>query len=127
MKIDTKDTSVFANKADALIFFIDESGNAPKQANINVPDICQVAQMMILANSFPETGLVFTTREDRKIIVSKSKSSSEICESLIKIINEHKIKSVNVAPTEFFDAEIASGIPDETAMDVTLVFCNPLS
>ena len=127
MKIDTKDSSVFANKADALMFFVDNTGNAPKQANAIIPDICQVAQMMALANSFPNDGLVFTTLEDRKIIVSLPRLSEEICTSIIKIIEEHKIQSINIAPTDFFDLNTVLGIVNDTDIDATLIFCNPLA
>lgn len=127
MKIDTKDSSVFANKADALMFFVDGTGNAPKQANAIVPDICQVAQMMALANSFPDDGLVFTTLEDRKIIVSLPKLNEEICASIIRIIKEHDIQSINIAPTDFFDPNTVSEIAGNTEADVTLIFCNPLA
>lgn len=126
MNIDIKDVSVFSNSADALIFFVDESGNAPKQAITAVPDICQVAQMMSLANSFPEVGLVFTTLKNQKIIVSRPRSGHDIIATMLDLIQEHEIKSVNIAPTDFFNSEVVAEIPQANELDVTMVFCKPL-
>jgi len=127
VKIDIKDVSVFSNPADALVFFVDDSGNAPKQATIAVPDICQVAQMMFLANCFPEAGLVFTTLNNQKIIVSRPKSGHDIIATIFDLIQEYEIKSVNIAPTDFFDSEIVAAIQQANELDVTMVFCKSLT
>lgn len=126
MNIEARDVSVFANKADALLFFIDSGGNAPKQANAAFPDICQVAQMMTMARLFPAMGLVFTTQEGQKIIVSNSQSCNDIYESLLNVIDEHEIKSINIASTEFFDNETFSHLSSDTSSDVTIFFCHQL-
>lgn len=126
MILEEKDLSPLANKADALLFFVDDTGNASSSARKNFPDICQVTQMMFMAKAFPSGGIVFKTSEGKYIIVGQDGPAAGIIDQLLEMLSEHDIDLVNVAPTDNFNIESVKSEVAHNGSGPTLVFCKRL-
>jgi hypothetical protein len=126
MKLEEKNVSPATNKADALLFFVDENGNATNGARSLFPDICQVAEMMFMTKTFPSGGIAFTTAEGRHIVVGQRGPIKQILDYLIQILDERKIESINVASIDEFNYSIAQTEISNTEDGPTIIFCNPL-
>lgn len=129
MKVNQVEGSIFSQKADAVLFFVDESGNSPTAALKTFPDICQVAQMMTMTKSFSNGMIVFTTIDKKKIIVAQEGDLINVVSQLAEVSNEHEISSVNVASTHFFSSETLdkeSPLPIEATSEIIINFCDPL-
>lgn len=126
MILEEKDLSPLANKADALLFFVDDSGNASNSVRTYFPDICQVAQMMFMAKAFPSGGIVFKTSEGKYIIVGQDGPVASIINRLSEMLSEHEIDLVNVAPTDNFNIESVKSEVIHDGSGPTLVFCKRL-
>jgi len=127
MRIEEKNVSAVANKADALFFFVDQNGSATKTARSLFPDICQVAEMMFMTKTFPSGGIAFTTTDGQHIIVGQRGPLKEVIESLLNILEERKIESINIASIDEFNYSLAQAEVKIDDNGPTITFCNPLT